>query len=360
MADDIDATTEDSRKKKQERDAAGNKAVQDFIRAAAGACETLLGLTVTDVELPGGQRKSLRVRCGKQSVIVTRRPNLKRARLEVSVLYALGSHGGAVPKVLAFDGIWLIQEDLGERRLSRAIAAADAATAETWIDAGVSSIAANQNAATACGYERNVITLGTDPQWLSTVITMPDRVGQMLGVAPPALPEEALAQMLRVRRPYFVKWDARPGNAMTRENGTVVWFDWEHSGCRNRFDDLVWFLADEYMPDRAAIEKKVLARHMESFAQGMESKDEAAEYFYTFGTLHSCVRLSLILASKEAGPWWDPEKVLASDKVGVTRAASLACLGRASRWAAQAPLVAPLLPWLEQLPERLPPDNRRA
>jgi hypothetical protein len=357
MANETDTNKDDGQKPGNDKSESRRRRSEAFKRAAGAACYTLLGLEVTGVDMPGGNRQSIRIQCGKKSVIVTRRPNPKRARLEVSALYALGAHGGAVPKVLAFDGIWLIQEDLGERRLSQALAAANPKKGARWMDAGVKSIAANQNAATACGFEKSVITLGTDPGWLRTVFGMPARLGRFLGVSPPALREPELAKMMRVRKPYFIKWDARPGNAMARDDGSVAWFDWEHAGCRNRMDDLAWLLADEYMPDRPEAEARVLARYLDSFAQGMASPDEAMEYFHTYGTLHTCVRLALIFNSKKDGPWWNAEKVLAGDKVGVTRTNCLNSLGRVSRWAAEAPLVKNLLPWLEQLPDRLPPEN---
>jgi hypothetical protein len=357
MANDSDVKKDQDQNRPNDKAEARRRRAAAFNRAAGAACYTLLGLDVTGVDLPGGNRQSIRVHCGKKSVIVTRRPNPKRARLEVSALYALGSHGGAVPKVLAFDGIWLIQEDLGDRRLSQALSGASAKKAERWLDAGVKSVEANQNAATSCAFEKSVITIGTDPGWVRTVLSMPARLGKFLGIAPPPLREQELAKMLRVREPFFIKWDARPGNAMARADGTAAWFDWEHAGCRNRMDDLVWFLADEYTPDWPKAEEKVLARYLDSFAKGMGSKDEALEYFHTFGTLHSCVRLALIMTSKEDGPWWNAEKVLAGDKVGVTRTNCLNSFARIARWAAQAPLVKNLLPWLEQLPERLPPEN---
>ena len=81
------------------------------------------------------------------------------------------------------------------------------------------------------------------------------------------------------------------------------------------------------------------------------------EYFLTFGTLHGCVRMALIMTSKKDGPWWNPEKSLAGDKVGVIRPAFLTALARVTRWADEAPLMKPLVPWLEKLPERVPPEN---
>ena len=50
---------------------------------------------------------------------------------------------------------------------------------------------------------------------------------------PPELDEPSLIALLRVKTPAFIKWDARPGNAIVNKNGTITWFDWEHCGCRS-------------------------------------------------------------------------------------------------------------------------------
>ena len=42
----------------------------------------------------------------------------------------------------------------------------------------------------------------------------------------------------------------------------------------------------------------------------------ARDYLMTFGTLHMCVRLSLILSRKEDDDWWDRDYCLDGDKIG--------------------------------------------
>ncbi len=63
-------------------------------------------------------------------------------------------------------------------------------------------------------------------------------------------------------------------------------------------------------------EPELLADYLAEFT----GDDPAAawDYLMTFGTLHMCVRLSLILSRKEDGDWWDRDYCLGGDKIGVT------------------------------------------
>jgi aminoglycoside phosphotransferase (APT) family kinase protein len=333
------------------------KALRKFTRAAAGACETLLGAKVTRVEAPGGMRKSIRVYLGDEPVIVTRRRNLQRARLEVAVLHALHARGAPVPRVLAFDGIWLVQEDLGGRRLPQVLAEGTQKKGEAWLDAALSALAECQRAGREARLKGSVAVIGREAGWVRQLITIPTHLGRILDLPPPALPEQELLHFLRVRRPAFLKWDARPGNAIARDDGTVAWFDWEHAGCRNPPDDVAWMMGDEFVPDWPKAEKRLLKKHLPAFTDEATGAEETAAYLAAFGTFHMCMRLTMILTFKRGGPWWETETVLARDTVGITRESAEATCRRAARWAARAPLTEALVPWLEALLERMPEPN---
>lgn len=329
-----------------------------FTNAAVGACEALLGAKVTRVRAPGGKRKSIRAYLGDEPVIVTRRGNAQRSRLEVVALYAMHARGAPVPRVLAFDGIWLVQEDLGPDRLSQVLAGSTQKKGEAWLDAALSGLAECQRAGREAHLESGIAVIGRKSDWVRQLITIPAEVGKLLDLPPPALPEDELLDFLRVRRPSFLKWDARPGNAIAREDGTVAWFDWEHAGCRNPADDVAWMMGDEFVPDWPRVEQRLLKKHLEAFTDDEAGgAEETAAYLAAFGTFHMCMRLTMILTFKEGGPWWDSEAVLARDSVGITRESAVATCGRAARWAARAPLTEALAPWLERLLERIPEPN---
>lgn len=62
-------------------------------------------------------------------------------------------------------------------------------------------------------------------------------MGNHFNIPAPAIPAAQIFDLLTLLKPRFVKWDARPGNAMVNEEGQVHWFDWEHCCARNRLRD---------------------------------------------------------------------------------------------------------------------------
>ena len=124
---------------------------------ATEACRRLLGAAVLRAEPLGGRRRgSVRVLLGDRSVVATKRKRAERARLEAEVLRARGARGAPVPRLVAFDGAWLIQEDLGATRLPQALAAGDGVETEALLDAALSALAATHRAGRSAGLERQV------------------------------------------------------------------------------------------------------------------------------------------------------------------------------------------------------------
>ncbi len=143
---------------------------------------------------------------------------------------------------------------------------------------------------------------------------------------------------------------------MACRDGTVAWFDWEHSGCRNRLDDVAWLMADEYTPDLGDTDVKLIRRLLPRFVAPDEDPDQAMAYIATYMVLHTCVRLGLIMSSKKDGDWWNPDYVLAGDKVGVIPYMVRWNMARGARWAALLPHTETLVPWFNRLAEQIPDD----
>jgi hypothetical protein len=257
-----------------------------------------------------------------------------------------------VPRLLAFDGTWLIQEDVGGRRLSEALAEAGPEEVERLLDSALASLDRLHRAGRAEGLERRVVALGSSPDWRRRLLGRAGIVAGQVGVPAPRPPEAALIELLRLREPWLIKWDARPGNALVGAGSRLTWIDLEHCGCRNRLDDLAWLLGDEYVPDLPEIEARLLDRHLPIFAEGWDP-GEAAGYLAAYGTCHGLVRLSVILDRKGKGPWWDRRRSLAADMPDVSKEAALAVARRAQRWAGREPLTARLLPWLDAVGRRI-------
>lgn len=330
-------------------------------RDARRACRELLNDDVERASYPTGLRtRSIRLHLkGQGSVIATQRKTPARAKLEVRVLEELGARGALVPKVLAFNGQLLFQEDLGNRRLSTALKRANPAEGERLLDSALTSLAEAQATAQVAGLERFVVTLGEREDWRRAFVSHARELGEFLGSRAPALPVEKLVERLRVSKPSFIKWDSRPPNAIVLEDGKVAWIDWEHCGCRNRLDDLAWLFGDQTVPDWPDVEERLLDRHLPTFLDGMDPQD-ARDYLAVYGTFHMCIRLGKIVRKQNRRDLEDWGGVLSDGKVAAyalrdARKTSL----RASRWAAKSPLTANLSPWLLEVAELFEPEARR-
>lgn len=301
----------------------------DLANEASKACERLLGQTPLSVERPGGPtRRSIRVELKDRHVIATHRRHAERAQLEARVLQALKTQGAPVPQVLAFDGEWLIQEYLGQHRLSQKLAVANETESEALLENALTGLASAQQAGNASQLNKRTITIGHREEWLLRLATIPEHISDQIKFRPPALQTDKLVAQLYPKQPAFIKWDARPANAIVRSDASVAWFDWEHCGCRNPIDDMVWLLCDEYNPDWPDVEARLIKKLLPLFVNG-SSQDENNNYLMTHGALHSCVRLSLILTEKAGGPWWNVQQCIDQDKVGVTRDLSIQLCRRA-------------------------------
>lgn len=320
---------------------------------AVRACRQIFGAEPTAVEcIPGRRRASVRLRIGDRKAIATPRKHPGRARMEFAVLRALAPLTRAVPRVYGFASGWLFQEDLGGTRLSQALATSPQKARIAWMERGLESLAEVQIAGARAGLASRLPQLGGAPDWRARLAAMPGKVGERLGRPAPILDEAGLAEALTPARFAFVKWDARPGNAIAREDGTVAWFDWEHCGARDPLDDPAWLLGDEYV----ALDGEAEAGLFESAALrfGADRDPEVAQtYLATYATLHATVRLSLVLSHKADGAWWDPAYCLERDKIGVTLDSALALTGRAARLSERSPALRPLAAWYAGLDEVL-------
>ena len=316
-------------------------------------CRRLLDESVEDIEFPGGKsRDSVRARLANRTVIVTRRTNSARAELEVEILRSLHENGAPVPRIIAFDGEWTIQEDLGEQRLSVALSTANEEGGEKLLEAALDGLYRAQQAGEISGLARRVVAVGAQPDWIAKLVDTPTRLGDSLNIPAPALDRQSIADDLRVETPKLIKWDARPGNAIAMENGGVAWIDWEHSGCRNGLDDMAWLLGDEYVPYWPEVETRLMARYTKALGDFPDPRSPE-DYLATFGTFHMCMRLALIVSNKKTDPWWNREYCLATDRVGVTQEmAQRTCL-KAAEWSKRTNRTRPLTAWLMAVGEEL-------
>ncbi|MEP4378565.1 MAG: hypothetical protein ABJ215_10480 [Alphaproteobacteria bacterium] len=322
---------------------------QAFADEAAAACERLLDRKATDVDWPASQsRRSVRVYLDDLTVIATRRKRPQRSMLEANVLKTLHEHGAPVPAVHAYDGVWLIQEYLAGERLPHALMDCEPARARDLLSSAAAGLAKIHRIGAETKLHGKVVRLGVADSWLRDLIDTPNRIGEALQAAAPDLDVDGLVNLLRAGEPCFLKWDARPGNAVVQDDGTIGWFDWEHCGARNALDDFAWLLADEYVPNVSGLADIAVAN-----APAEMSPAVAREYFLTYATFHTAVRLALVVHYKDDGDWWDEAMCLAEDKVRVTAAGAYALCARGAEFAIGTDRTAPLVRWFGVIAQRL-------
>ena len=311
--------------------------------SAAHACSRLIGFEPARIEYPGGaSRCSVRAVAGATTCIVTRRKHAERAALEAGVLRELRAAGAPVPEVLGYDGEWLIQQDLGQRRLSSALGEADLQSAGHRAAQAAAGLLLCQRAAARTALHERVAPIGVKRDWLTSLLAIPARIAEQLGLPDRGIAAAITAEQITPRQLSFVKWDARPGNALLvgggAGDGGVAWIDWEHCGARDALDDLAWLLCDEYMPDHVGFESTLLKRFLPLFAlQSQRAPDDALVYLSRFGSLHTCMRLFLVLKHKAEGAWWSPEACERTDRIGVTAQAARRLCARGARWSGRYP-----------------------
>jgi hypothetical protein len=318
---------------------------------------TILGRRTVGAEYPGGRRREawrLLLDDGT-SVIAVRRDNPMRADLEANVLAALARHGAPVPRTLAYSGLVLLQEDVGRVRASDILQkkGTDAATYQSIMAKLIDSLFAVYAAADAAGLSQRTPVIGRPPEWVTALIDRTALIANHIGVASPRPDVERMQTLFQVFDPEFVKWDARPANAIQRPDGGFSWIDWEHCGARHRLDDLAWLLADETVPSFPPEEMTLIEDALKRYATGPLGA-YAREYLFTFGVCHMAVRLARILVNKIDASWEDERQIRQTDQERVRLSDAQRLCHRAARWAREAPAVKPLERWFDAVAKKLP------
>lgn len=320
-----------------------------------GGWEKLLNQKVINVEFPGGKRRRsylLNLEDGRE-VVATQRKEKSRASMESEVLKQLSKTTKFVPQLIATDGRFrLVQEKLEGARLSSALNTANDEELESLLIQALQSLSRLHHMGSESGFDHKFKAIGYDQEWINGLLYRPLVIGKHFKCIPKEPNLQQLTTLFKVNKPRFIKWDARPGNALCHPQGYVTWFDWEHCGVRNRLDDMAWLLCDEFVPNKPEIELRIINEFIDQFAD-QYSKDQAEQYLYTFGVFHSCVRLGLILSYKKDGSWWNLQKCIDGDKAGVTQQLAIRLCNRARRWAEKSEYTECLSPWFDELTENL-------
>lgn len=303
-------------------------------------CQQVWQRSPDAVSFPGGEgRKTALVHFESGSFAVSKRSSMGRAQLEREALIRL-SDTGAVPDLLYGKGDVVVQQAINGQRLSEALELADRTGRDRMLIKAGQSLFRLRRQARDTGLENMAPDIGIRSGWAEDMANVPLRLAEMTNVALEGYDPQAVAEIVRPRYRGFVKWDARPGNALVTDKGGVIWFDWEHCGVGSVEDDLVWLLADEWCPISAVAEETLL-QDLER-----ETGSDLAQRFHYKAVMHSVIRLSLILDRKGDGPWWSVRESLQNDRIGVSLAHVTRVAKRASVWAGKYDDLAALVPFL--------------
>lgn len=324
-----------------------------YLNQLSRICERALGSAIESAEFPGGRyRESIVVTLKDGNTIVaTRRDDPASAAIEHEALRRLAEVNAPTPRPLYWNGALLLQEFAPGPRLAQSIEAEPDKAGPLLADA-MTSLALLHERGSAAGMDSFGPLLGTSSEWIMALIERPRVIGDFLGVKAPKLDADTLCEQFMCLCPRYVKWDARPGNAIALESGGVAWFDMEHTGAGCRLNDLIWLLGDETIPDDPRMEEALLDAAIPSFADG-RSDDEARAFFYAFGAFHCSVRLGAMLDLKEDEPWGKLENFIARDGVVVTLEHALRLCRRGARWADAVPETRKLASWYGKMGDAL-------
>ncbi|MDG2340317.1 MAG: aminoglycoside phosphotransferase family protein [Paracoccaceae bacterium] len=293
-------------------------------------CLSLLGETPVEIRFPGGQdRKTVIVALKDREVVVSKRASITRAKLEARVIRALHP-SGYVPELLGVKGKFVLQSMIEGGRLTAAMENAPLDGRKALLMAAGQSLLSFQKLGADAGLTNLAPQIGEREGWMFDYAQTPYRLAGLVDYTVEHYDAEAIATRLKAKERAFVKWDARPGNALLDESGRVVWIDWEHCGVGSAEDDLVWLLADEWSPISEEAEGSLLETLS---AMSDLTPDETAFRFHAKAVLHSMIRLQLIFRRKGDGGWWNVRQSMEHDRVGVSRAHVRRVVTRAKRWA---------------------------
>lgn len=307
----------------------------------------------TRIAFPGGKSRSVFIAEIKgETYAFAKRGNKFDAKVESSVLKAL-SPSGLVPAFIARNGKWVVQQCLFGKRLPILIdEQSDLSERVTMVSDALESLYQIQQIAHRARLQSKVPRLGVVDGWIDHRIGAVDKISKLLHISPPILQRKAIKNIFDVRQTDFVKWDARPGNALV-ENGQYRWFDWEDCGKRCALDDLVCFISDEWTNIDAKSEVVILNEFIPKFGKRMPA-DKALQYFFVAGCLQLSFRLKLAVEYRTRdNKWWDREHCLKGDKVGVTASEVTRLCDRMINWAENLEILKPYADWAETVKKSL-------
>ena len=325
---------------------------EDRTSQVAALARKAFGRDPKRVAFPGGtSRSAFMADMGDAIYVFADRKEPEAAQLEGIVLRNLGD-SGSVPKLQGVFGNWVVQEFVEGTRLPVALdEAASAHERELLIDLSLVSLLNIHEQARSLNLAHRVPKAGTADDWLWNRTGVAKRISRSAKIEPPALDREKLVTLMDVKRDEFIKWDARPGNALVNDD-RIVWFDWEDCVRSKALDDLAFVLFDEWTNIEPEAERRLMEKYLPLYTRGL-SAQRGEHYLRLFGVTHCLLRLRRALKlRRREDKWWDRDYCIKHDKVGVTHEECSRLINRIRRLSDGVEEWKPLEPWSVELAQR--------
>ena len=330
---------------------------EDRTAQVAALSNKVFGHSPKRVAFPGGKSRSAFIAdMGDAPYVFAKRSNRGDAQLEGIVLRTLGP-SGYVPRLKAVVDQWVVQEWVPGERLPVVLnQTADMESRKLRVSEALECLIHIHNEAQSANLHHRIPKIGSVDKWLWNRTGAAKRISKSVGLRAPELDRDKLVRLMDVKRDEFVKWDARPGNAMVGDQGTI-WFDWEDCGHSKALDDLAYLLCDEWTNLDEQSEAELLKSYFPFFNRSL-SQERGQHYLRLFGVTHMILRIRMAQNfHTRDGEWWDRDYCLNGDKVGVTPFEMNREINRASRWADGVSELKPLVPWLQSLQDHYQLDR---
>lgn len=329
---------------------------QETAREIAALSQELFGVKPQRIAFPGGKsRSAYLVDAGGRRSVFARRGKRGDATLEANMLRLLEPRPDT-PRLIAHSDPWTVQEFVEGTRLPIHLDECETMTQrERAVDLCLSSLA-DIHAHMVLRRDVDFLpAIGSSRDWIRTRVSAAHRLSRDCGLAEPIVDRDWLVDLMDNPRNTFIKYDARPGNALI-DGDRVCWFDWEDCGLGQPVEDLASLLCDEWTSLDASAEQRMVEKHLGAF-RGPMSCDEAYHYLLVYGVMHVATRLRMALKYRlRDGDWWDRTMCLAEDKVGNTAEEIGRLTERGTRWAQRHSHLQGFVPWFENVNEHFSID----
>lgn len=329
---------------------------QALVEGATLASGRLLGRVPVRVETfpapPQRMRESVRVVFATGTAIATRRSMPRWHEREVEVLRLLGGRGAPVPRLLACDGTWLLQEDVGNRRASQIINDPHEPDPGSWVDRCLRALDEVHAAARAAGLPKEPEPWHRRRQRYLRHMSQMHLLSTRLGLPPPAIRPDAILELVPETGCDFLKGDTNIADFIVGQDGAIRLVDWEFARPGCGLEDVGQFVASEMVPPETDPADRLPDLCPYAF-RAFPCATNASAFLVVCAALTIVRRLSVLISWKEGGVSWSWEQCVETGLPGVAWTGIERLCLRGRQWAAKSAVTAPLAPWFDALERHL-------